>query len=119
MLTNVLEALITVSKYVSIPTGAIAVHATLDTRLTVTVERAEVSLLTWSYCFVCIYVYWTRPLLCCHIDTNECSSNGGRGPCAHICTNTPGSFTCSCRTGYALAADGRGCNGKSMILPFL
>ena len=56
MLTNVLETLITVSMYVSIPTGAFAVHATLDTHLTVMVERAEVSLLTWSYCFVCMYV---------------------------------------------------------------
>ena len=43
-------------------------------------------------------------------DLNECETeNGG---CAQICTNTHGSFECSCITGYNLAADNLGCDGK-------
>ena len=33
-------------------------------------------------------------------DINECSSNGGLGPCQQVCTNTNGSFNCSCQSGY-------------------
>ncbi|XP_076816643.1 signal peptide, CUB and EGF-like domain-containing protein 2 isoform X2 [Clavelina lepadiformis] len=41
------------------------------------------------------------------VDVNECSSrNGG---CQHACTNIPGSYHCSCRPGFVLAADGRHC----------
>jgi len=32
------------------------------------------------------------------IDINECSFS----PCDHTCTNTPGSFVCSCDDGYLL-----------------
>lgn len=40
-------------------------------------------------------------------DTNECAvDNGG---CEHRCTNTRGSFTCSCDPGYKLQSDGQGC----------
>ena len=44
-------------------------------------------------------------------DVNECqASNGG---CEQLCTNTDGSFQCSCRTGYSLSSDGLSCNGKA------
>eukprot|EP00118_Oscarella_pearsei_P024457 m.306112 g.306112 ORF g.306112 m.306112 type:complete len:2176 (+) comp40977_c0_seq1:115-6642(+) len=36
-------------------------------------------------------------------DTNECASNGGRGPCAHLCYNTVGSYYCRCHYGYYLS----------------
>ena len=40
----------------------------------------------------------------CYIDINECNSaNGG---CEHICTNTIGSFICSCDTSYQLDGNG-------------
>lgn len=42
-------------------------------------------------------------------DVNECAF--GSGPCSQICTNTLGSFTCSCEEGFQLASDGRGCIG--------
>ena len=44
------------------------------------------------------------------LDVNECLTNNGG--CAQICTNTVGSFTCSCNTGYSLGADARSCVGK-------
>ena len=46
----------------------------------------------------------------CISDINECNSNGGLGPCQHICTNTNGSFNCSCHSGYTLS--GLNCTGK-------
>ncbi|XP_019614687.1 PREDICTED: uncharacterized protein LOC109462574 [Branchiostoma belcheri] len=41
-------------------------------------------------------------------DINECETNNGG--CEQICTNTIGSFECSCRDGFLLAADGLTCN---------
>jgi hypothetical protein len=42
-------------------------------------------------------------------DIDECSEN--RDNCGQLCQNTPGSYTCSCRTGYRLASDGAACEG--------
>ncbi|XP_019635693.1 PREDICTED: multiple epidermal growth factor-like domains protein 6 [Branchiostoma belcheri] len=51
---------------------------------------------------------WSGPN--CQADVNECLDNAGRGPCAQICTNTDGSYTCSCRAGYSLNDDGHSCD---------
>ena len=43
-------------------------------------------------------------------DVNECSTeNGG---CEHTCTDTTGSFVCSCSNGYFLEGNGLNCTGK-------
>ena len=42
-------------------------------------------------------------------DINECTSRSHN--CVQVCTNTAGSFTCSCNSGYTLAADGHSCTG--------
>ena len=44
------------------------------------------------------------------IDTIECANNNGE--CEHNCTNTEGSFYCTCKVGYILANDNRSCEGK-------
>ena len=47
-------------------------------------------------------LFWT--------DIDECKKmNGG---CQSSCTNTPGSFRCSCDQGYRLLDDGLNCEGK-------
>ena len=46
-------------------------------------------------------------------DMDECQTNNGG--CNQICTNTVGSFECSCGTGYTLAADNLNCDGKNRI----
>ena len=42
-------------------------------------------------------------------DINECVRN--TDGCDHNCSNTIGSYECSCRTGYSLAANRRSCEG--------
>ena len=57
-----------------------------------------------------IAVLWRYLLLNTHADINECKlHNGG---CDHNCTNTNGSYHCSCHYGYALKNDKLGCAGK-------
>ena len=40
--------------------------------------------------------------------------NGG---CQHRCSNTNGSYLCSCNDGYALAGDHRTCLGEDRSIP--
>ena len=48
----------------------------------------------------------------CSIDIDECeTANGG---CEQMCSNTIGSFACSCDVGYWLAENGLKCNGKQI-----
>ena len=42
-------------------------------------------------------------------DVNECNTNNGS--CAQNCTNTVGSYYCTCGTGYTLNSDNHACNG--------
>ena len=44
------------------------------------------------------------------LDINECKL--GTDLCAHNCTDTYGSYRCSCLTGYASASDGISCTGN-------
>ena len=41
------------------------------------------------------------------VDINECA--GDIDDCDQICTNTNGSFQCSCNSGYNLSSDERSC----------
>ena len=52
-------------------------------------------------------------LNCSVLDIDECQSDNGG--CEQVCTNIEGSFECSCRTGYALVANGANCAGKPTI----
>ena len=49
-----------------------------------------------------------------HTDVNECLSINGN--CSQICTNTLGSYYCSCTAGYMLNADNQTCVGKKIML---
>ena len=44
------------------------------------------------------------------LDINECLSN--KGGCSQTCTNTIGSFVCSCQNGFVLDSDNLTCQGK-------
>ena len=56
-----------------------------------------------SYSYIASYLH---TLLC--IDINECNEDSD---CDQLCTNTNGSYYCSCNEGYSLKADGKSCKG--------
>ena len=51
------------------------------------------------------YSHWLQST-----DIDECTENSDG--CEHQCTDTDGSFECSCRDGFRLGSDGRSCDGK-------
>lgn len=56
---------------------------------------------------------WTVSyLLLLVIDVDEC--NLTESPCSQDCSNTDGSFVCSCAVEYTLDSDGRACIGKQV-----
>ena len=95
---------------------ALAVH-----RYVTTLQGATSVLASWALVLMVtnILAMVSMPLLntnlthsiCC-IDINECNTNNGG--CEHFCTNTIGSYDCTCRVGYDLATDFHGCDGKYM-----
>ena len=48
-----------------------------------------------------------------NLDINECSLKSYN--CDQICTNTIGSYYCSCYTGFNLSASGHDCFGEHEI----
>ena len=48
------------------------------------------------------------------LDINECLANSRY--CSQICVNSNGSFYCSCKPGFQLAADNTDCNGEFKLL---
>ena len=64
------------------------------------------------------YIYITKlfPCVTCVPDINECLADNGN--CSQVCTNTNGSYFCSCYSGYKLDPDGRTCRG-ALYLGFM
>ena len=54
---------------------------------------------------------------CIHADVDQCAAN--TDGCAQTCTNTAGSYQCSCDAGYTLNSDGHTCDGKTMLFILL
>ena len=50
------------------------------------------------------------------LDIDECKDDPGI--CQHNCTNTVGSFTCTCPPGYRLSRDKTTCIGIHQILTY-
>ena len=69
-------------------------------------------------CLGTVYVPGCVPVRLPHytvamLDINECEDDNGG--CSQTCTNTEGSFECSCRDGYILDGDGKNCSGTRVI----
>jgi len=52
-----------------------------------------------------------RRMMCVHVDIDECATNKGGCNTLASCSNTPGSFTCTCNKGYK--GNGITCKGMS------
>ena len=64
--------------------------------------------------FLQINSYFTSHIYLWIVDINECYyDNGG---CHHKCTNTNGSYECSCREGFELHPHGHNCTGNGCCL---
>ncbi len=49
-------------------------------------------------------------IIATRLDVNECST--GNGGCSQICTNTVGTYSCGCTSGYTLSNDTISCLGE-------
>ena len=105
--TSVWRACICVSTSALILTGHMCAPVVLDTNFQSMDLAAQV-----SCCVVCVCMELYFSLS--HIDINECAL--GTATCLHDCVDTPGSYSCGCRPGYALAPDGEFCDGKCDLL---
>ena len=87
----------------------------VDLHWTRTWEIAQVRICTNTLC-------WFNGCKCDSIlsaDVDECSASNAN-PCTQNCTNTIGSFVCSCTSGYRLGSDGFTCEGiifADIIIP--
>ena len=63
-----------------------------------------------SRCFSCSYKLY---MLIFDLDVDECAD--GYGNCQHTCSNTAGSYKCSCNNGYRLKDDDHLCEGTELI----
>ena len=59
-----------------------------------------------------VFLLWSLIMILDFSDIDECAESSNL--CAQSCSNTIGSYTCSCNAGYTLNAGGRGCDGKSI-----
>ena len=61
---------------------------------------------------VATYCKWEHAMQCAHLlaDIDECQDNNGG--CSQDCSNTEGSYSCSCKEGYQLQSDNANCTGK-------
>ena len=53
--------------------------------------------------------YLFNDILAKYADIDECAED--THDCAQMCTDTDGSYMCSCDVGYDLAFDSHGCDG--------
>ena len=58
-------------------------------------------------------IYYSNIILY-NVDVDECDTDNGG--CEHTCTNSVGSYTCSCNTGYTLDLDDEGCSREKLKL---
>ena len=101
---NVLLVLITVTVMQSVPTllEASSAPVTLDTKEMESLAEVRPGC-TWSTRLEVSRIFVHLDIDECAIDIDNCDSNAR-------CTNTPGSFTCTCNPGYI--GDGVTCRGK-------
>ena len=106
---SVLRAMEAVPRLASTQMDPSSVAVTLDIHLPLMVEDVMVGVYTSNSCCLQCSMNVLYPFL--SVEVNECLDNNGG--CDDTCTNTDGSFECSCPPGFRLASDERTCNGNN------
>ena len=113
---NVLLVQVDAIRIVTTPMDTLCVVATLDTNCILTIELVMVrktcinsNLYT---CIVTIFVWLFYASH--HTDLDECAL--GISECNQICTNSIGSYVCSCHPGYRVSIDNKICLGMMIYL---
>lgn len=57
--------------------------------------------------------------VCLHLDVDECSIRGLGDACVGDCTDTEGSYLCSCPTNFVLGSDRISCEGNQLFYNIL
>ena len=117
---NVHWVQVDVLRYAPTPLEAMCAVATLDTLSLLMAEHVWVRRYAVSAWHLILKSKHYRAIYYIHnflqhnyiIDINECSL--GTSGCNQYCTNTIGSYVCSCYLGYSISFDGRTCVGKKM-----
>ena len=102
---NVQHSMETALKNVQTPMEATCVHVYLVISLAQIIKVVMVRIS--EYIKMIVIAYFIS-------DINECSANNG--DCLQLCTNTNGSYVCSCVLGYQLSADNQTCNGNQLFI---
>lgn len=76
---------------------------TVPVNLVITFQE-EIHVLVRHKLILCVYCLSSLS------DINECNSNNGN--CDQNCINQPGTYHCTCNTGYTLSSNLRSCIGK-------
>ena len=113
---NVHVASVDATKIVSTPLVAISVPATLRMKSSMITKLALVRISTTVCMFdtdnirnlsvTCLCIYFIN------VDIDECARN--ISGCNQNCTNTNGSYFCSCYFGYEIQNDNKTCVGKDL-----
>ena len=90
----------------SVLTAVVTVHHVI-VLVYVLVMQDGLEIIAVQVCNIYVYGFDLQ-----YTDINECLSY--KGGCEYQCTNTQGSYTCSCPTGYSLYSH-TACKGKSMF----
>ena len=61
----------------------------------------------------CSYSFFTLLHDYCPLDIDEC--NNGEALCSQGCQNTPGSYHCTCQSGFQLGANNATCEGTLVV----
>ena len=80
-------------------------------------DNAHNILRRFVHVFILVNLYWGLIFCCVVTDVNECANNNGNCHSQAKCTNTPGSFTCTCLDGYS--GDGITCSGDEWTITVL
>ena len=103
---NVKPVLMGVLIVVTICLDHFTVTATLDMHSIQLITRHAMVLYEPSAC-----MYYHAYAIYDFADINECATYNGA--CDDFCTNTDGSYTCFCSSGYQLESDGHNCTGTA------